>query len=71
MVEFEETEACAACEILEECRKAKEPRRVSCWIHACRKHWAGMLGQEKADRKEEHSDDCEDGGAGRGTGSLP
>lgn len=44
---FRESEACRSCEHLEECRTAKTPRRVSCWIHACRKYWEPQLGEKK------------------------
>lgn len=36
---FEENGACRGCEHLEACREAKEPRRMSCWIHFCRDSW--------------------------------
>lgn len=44
---FQENEACAGCEWLQQCREEKKPRRTSCAIRMFRKYWAQELGEEK------------------------
>lgn len=48
---FQENEACAGCEWLEDCRREKQPRRTSCAIRMFRKYWAKELGDGQ---REDH-----------------
>lgn len=52
---FEETAACRECDFLEECRKEKQPQRVSCWIRFCRdRYWKPMLETEEQKHERVH-----------------